>query len=566
MDEHVLGLKVVRIKEGYQDLLEINGDPSWTKKVWDIRRDLPSGTNTENGKTALLLTGIDSGTILTIAACIEGRPNDCISAWVFVPSRIEVTGKQLVEIIDETKEELVANVRDDIRLHQIFERAYSVSDAVKSTVVCSGNQLAYRRYGRGCGYELYELLNNPDQSEYRKYKGVFLIDSASGIIYNGQDLSSFPLKEFVKVNPVADIHGFKASIEGHPLTRAIFLPEGDHVTVTWQRAGYEKKEKNWIVSKNEPVPTVCDSDYFVLVPYNRFVVKDHGTGQLLHDYSIRINDKRLQEWQPMPVHESIVTNSDITVYADGYTDYRHSHDLNQEKIPIYLSKKKYSKDYHVPLSFDKNHYGTLHVETETRFSRSISPVRGYVQDPYNEGYLIYKPFGKRPKRMIVVFFVIAILLGFILGSIVAGSDKKKPISNPPSSLTPKTSSSPSKEADRVMDITKAIEYLDQNKTWNRDSMEAFPVLQGLWDAMNDRDFDKVLDKADSLKMSSSFQKLVEAIQNNREKEFGRYTQDGDISISVERYIKSLNNAKFPQKQVHEPSEKKGKTDDDQSKY
>ena len=56
MDASVLGLKIVRIKEGYQDLLEINGDPSWTKKVWDIRRDLPAGTNTEEGKTVLLLS------------------------------------------------------------------------------------------------------------------------------------------------------------------------------------------------------------------------------------------------------------------------------------------------------------------------------------------------------------------------------------------------------------------------------------------------------------------------------------------------------------------------------
>lgn len=45
MDNNKLGLKIVRINQGYTDLFEINGDQVWTKNVWDIRKDLENIDN-----------------------------------------------------------------------------------------------------------------------------------------------------------------------------------------------------------------------------------------------------------------------------------------------------------------------------------------------------------------------------------------------------------------------------------------------------------------------------------------------------------------------------------------
>ena len=91
MDNNKLGLKIVRINQGYTDLLEINGDQIWTKNVWDIRKDLENIDNLDGSSAVLMLTSIDTGHILTVASLIEGRITDCISAWMYVPASINIS-------------------------------------------------------------------------------------------------------------------------------------------------------------------------------------------------------------------------------------------------------------------------------------------------------------------------------------------------------------------------------------------------------------------------------------------------------------------------------------------
>ena len=116
MDNNKLGLKIVRINQGYTDLFEINGDQVWTKNVWDIRKDLENIDNLDGSSAVLMLTSVDTGHILTVASLIEGRITDCISAWIYVPASINIAGKELVEIVDAVKKEILANERNDERL------------------------------------------------------------------------------------------------------------------------------------------------------------------------------------------------------------------------------------------------------------------------------------------------------------------------------------------------------------------------------------------------------------------------------------------------------------------
>ena len=560
MEASVLGLKIARIKEGYQDLLEINGDASWTKKVWDIRRDLPTGTNTEEGKTVLLLSGVESGTILTIAACIEGRQNDCISAWLYVPSIAEVTGKQLVEIIDETKKELVANERNDIKLRQLFEKNYPVCDATRTSIVSSGEQYAFRKYGRGSGYELYELLNNPDQADYRPFKGVFLIDSTSGITCEGTDLTTRPLRAFVKIKPVTYIHGFKAFIGDTPIDKSIFLPEGDDVVITWKRSGYKSIEKKWVVREGQPVPGISEPDYKVLVPYDRFIVKDQNTGESIKHYTVKVNNTVILEGYQLPVSEAVVGTCPVTVEANGYSAKSKVCNLNSERIYFALEKEKLSYDFKIELQHDDNRYADLHVETNVKLNGK-SPIAGYVRDRRNGDYLNYHPYGNKQKLFAMIVLLATLLLGVVGGILLSNAINKKS-KGPEISTTYGTVGEPSNPNTKTDDsmnasveIKSVISYLDSHEKWNRTEMENFKVIQGLWDALNERRFDDILNHEHEKELEGSykFRELVEAIKDNKHKSFAqnfnKEASDYDITIGSKdtprSYIKKLYDANEP---------------------
>lgn len=548
MDTSVLGLKIVRIQEGYQDLLEINGDSSWTKKVWDIRRDLPTGTNTDGCKTVLLLSGVESGFILTIAACLEGRKNDCISAWIFVPSNLEISGKQLAEVIDGTSKELMVNERNNEKLQQIFDKRYPVSKASRSSIISSGAQFAYRKYGTGCGYTLQELLANPDQTYYRQYKGVFLIDNSSGISPTGADLSNQKLKELVRIEPIAPVHGFQLSINSRSLTDPIFLPEGDEVIVIWKRNGFRTIKKRWIVHRGETVPVPSEPDYMVIVPFEVFLVKDKKTGKPIQDYSIRINNLYLTEGSSLAVHESSVRNCPACIDAPGYSSSSKVFDLTQNQIVVNLEKEKHTYDFKIELLYEDNRYADLHLETDVKLN-GRSPIAGYRRD---DKYLYYNSFGKREKLLAVLVLLVTLFLGLVGGILLPDpfNKKSKDIENTTKiEATGKDSEQhPEAKGNRNSnpEIDSVISYLDSHEKWNRTEMEKFEVIKGLWDALNERRFDDILKYKQQLQRSKKFMALVAAIDDNKHKKFQfDFTKDNDITIGTKEkgYIKKLYDAK-----------------------
>ena len=76
----------------------------------------------DGSSAVLMLTSVDTGHILTVASLIEGRITDCISAWIYVPASIIIAGKELVEIVDAVKKEILANERNDERLTQLLSK------------------------------------------------------------------------------------------------------------------------------------------------------------------------------------------------------------------------------------------------------------------------------------------------------------------------------------------------------------------------------------------------------------------------------------------------------------
>lgn len=296
MKNNKLGLKIVRINEGYADLQGLNAEQSWTQNIWDIRKALGNIENLNASSAVLMLTCIETGHIITVASFIDGRINDCISGWIYIPSTIKIPGKELVDVIETIKKKILTNGSNDEEITKLFSKEYSLEPVKKITIKSSGDKFAYRYYGQGEKYTLSELLDDLFQSYYNNYKGIFLIDhSTQQKCLSGDNLSNQKVNSMVLVKAPDKVESFVPYIGGQPFEEDIYAIEGDTINVEWKRPNYRTIIKPIIVRRegsNILYPQV--NEHEVEIPFTAIRVYD-DKGRLINneDYSIQINGKKL---------------------------------------------------------------------------------------------------------------------------------------------------------------------------------------------------------------------------------------------------------------------------------
>lgn len=155
---------------------------------------------------------------------------------------------------------------------------------------------------------------------------------------------------------------------------------------------------------------------------------------------------------------------------------------------------------------------------------------------------------------------VAILLGFLLGIIVGDRDRRKPKQEPltvdtlavglPAADTlqidttaveivpeePDTPAEPEAYQPTKKEIAAGVEYLAKHNRWNRDEMEKYPALQGLWDAVNTYNLDEIKRYNDYLS-STPLITIVEGLEASPK--HGYYASRNDHVITLSTYIKRL---------------------------
>lgn len=552
MDNNKLGLKIVRINQGYTDLLEINGDQIWTKNVWDIRKDLENIDNLDGSSAVLMLTSIDTGHILTVASLIEGRITDCISAWMYVPASINISGKELVEIVDAVKKEVLANERNDEKLSQLFSKIYESAPAAKITSKSAGEKCAFRYYGQGAKYTLSELLNDICQSYYKNYKSVFLLDNSTKLrCISGDNLSDQKVYSMIVVKSPGNIDAFVPHIGKHVFSNDIYAIEGDEIIVEWKQKGFKTISKTIKVAKGVECPIPVRGEYMMIVEYDAIQVRDESSGEFIKDYSLSINHYNIPVGQKVAISIDMIAQSKVNIYANGYEEWSKVYDLRRQHV-IYMKKKRFAYSF---VLLSKNHK-EIHIEYPTKGLLEECPIEGYRPykgklDPYKDNWLEYKPFTKAIKITLSIIFAVVLLIGGIVGWYLTDcwykkdiSDYKKQISTLTYDLNNTQKNKPAEQRQESQqpeppNWEQVVEYLDKNTKWERSAMEQFVAIQGLWDALNYREFENILQYEKDLEKSKNFAKLVKAIKNNK-KTFSRaYCDEGDTEITISTYISKL---------------------------
>ena len=585
-----LGLVVENTYKGLDTLMTLNTDQRWEKYLGEIAEIREIDKGDKKNWSIKVLQRIECGIILRTICPNSGR-NAYTSASIFVPWDICVSGQELSDIIIQTEDELWQWKKESSpeKLRALFNRQYKAVDLLESSVQTAADGIAYRYYGEY--YSLTELLEDPYQSYYNAYEYVFLIDKESGISCKiGDDLTRKELKKSVIVNPPQKDHGFEPYIEDCRFTKSIRVTVGYLLTVLWKRDGYKTISKEIIIKvAGNDIPVPQPNEYEVQRrPYSVIHVYDQSGNQIdAACYKLIINGKSIHPDESVFVSESDLDNIRVIVEPEDSEMYKPQEttiDLRDDKRKkIYLDKVRHEYTFMLPLA--EGGYEKITCSSEKKLK--ACPFKGFK---LKNGRIPAKGVVNRlecviwtKKRIIaiLIYSVILLSLGICAGWYVAGylNDDKGADYKENNQLgtyvtdnvkKPKSENEVRKTEDNWTDI---INYLDGNNVWNKDEMDKFPEIKGLWDALNERRFDDILEYEDRLEKSQAFNDIVYAIRKNRHKQFiGTFNErpdDYDITIRQEGnkkgYIKALedalNSSADDKKEQNVPNNKKVPTEE-----
>ncbi len=569
-----LGLKITRVSQGRTVLLTVN-DGEWAKAVVDIR-DVLNLYEPASDKFAMFMSFGVGGTYITLARFITGRDLDYIDGWVFVPNTVDIDGKTLVGILDMVMEELLKTQIDGSILKRIFEHSYPEVMSVPFEPSATENVYAVRDLDKN---RLEDIIGRDRyQSYYSGYKKIFLCGQSTLGIAPGNkvtDISSKTLFRSVLVSP-PDMskldHGVTVSIAGRNalFTSPVRWNVGEKMSLVFERHGFDPIEHTCLIDEQTQacsLPPVMDWRYWV----NRdrfYVYALHSGEDLSSSAAITVNGKVLS--LPIELTEREAKNAKIRIEARGFLPFELERNLLHDGVvECGMNREAREQRWTVELANGKDAEMTL-VSKDLDISSDSCPLRGYSIN--EKGKLGYN--GAFKERAIGFAIASSLALIVLCVSAVCSWTAANTLSftsefpflkaesrnaqqiNASQNYVPEpddgAQAAPSPTADNEevepqqsdsgvnpveAQRLAAIEYLDGNDVWHKDSLESYPVLQGLFDEMNTYNFSAIIDRSVNLGDSEKFNEILEALPLTGGR--NTFNRDGDLEITLARYIEKL---------------------------
>ena len=243
-----------------------------------------------------------------------------------------------------------------------------------------------------------------------------------------------------------------------------------------------------------------------------------------------------------------------------------------------IPQRKKVYHFQVPtISAEMGSMITFEITTNSPITQS--PIEGYeATGDINEGNgrinnLIFKGDTSNKNLITKIIYGVA---GLIIGALVtllftcSGGDKagatandsiaaEQPVSDAtyssadqgesasattaPTATTSQTEATPAATNPQVS-LAEAINYLDNNKTWDKAEMDKFPDLKGLYDDMNNINRQRLVDVwGPKLKESRTFTSLIvhhSKLSMKKKERRNPYNKEGDTRINVQSYLNTID--------------------------
>jgi hypothetical protein len=582
-----LGLVIKITNGGESEGFSINKNDSWAHYATDARSAIKELSNFDaSEKTVYLLKFL--GTLGYLLCVIKarpegsGRPNDNTAAWVHVPSNVRISSEETINILKNVEQAISEKKKtNEAQLIDLFNREYETDDVLISAVgtIASKQDSSYGiRYYNG-DFLLNELLGPyVAQQEYGKYKGIILIDQKQGILHNSNTELIFEPKKILRFNPVETIDGFTAYFKSQtqfvPFSKSIEVPDGTSLSLFWRRKNYAIIQKTFIAKGGPTLPNdalIRPVDYKVLIPKNIFFVTDNNNIPI-KEFDVSINFQWM-EGEFMEISEaSYQQGLTITVKSKGYSDWQkyNFHLQLDRQQPIMLVKRMYHYEFSIPVyDGDKDTKNDAILTVETHRKISSSPIKGYTTygDRIQEGEghvnrLFVDDRWLSKIKYMAYGFASCVLVLLLYAGCSALENYEFQLDWPPFKKVSQQHTEKWNNNDNSQDevgtdnvpvdsLSLAINYLDRNEVWNKDSLEAYPATKGLFDYLNDFDVSNVTSKFETqLSGSTKLEQVKNALIDNSDKRYnprigkdandGKYNPANDKKISVPNYIDWLS--------------------------
>ena len=570
-----IGFRIYRFKEGPSVGLTVN-EGDWTKKVVDIRDILKLYNSEDESKFAMFMSFSENGAYITIARSISGRGGDNTAAWIYIPNNIEVTGSDIIPIIDVVKEELSASKSNVERLSQIFTKEYRMMEAADYMPSSVEKVFAKRNIGF---YPLKDIIGEQRyQPIYSNYHVILLNDNDSMEIAdkNLDDLTSEKLVEtFVFCPPVKQDIPKGVTVHfntpGYPLfNKPVRVYKSSRINLVFKRTGFEDIPYMDSVEENDQLCGVPSFEWKIAIVKGLFNVRAAHDREkdINNDARIYVNGTELGWNRAIQLSEREATHAIVSISVNGYETYDREINLLNVRIPITVDLHRAERAQTWKIEMSNGEYAEMTLKSKYLPQRySGSPLKGYSIGE-RDNCLEYTNFGVLKQR--AIGFITAIVAGLIVCLCVALYDwydchtftwqlgwpplKTAKISNTTyysstdDNLTNTAETSQISEENpvatdsKVTTVEDAIAYLDNEAgVWQRDSLIKYPELEGLFEELNSYEFSKILDRESTLSASKNFKKICNAIRLNQGKPFnGTFCGEGDYSITISNYKKKLD--------------------------
>ncbi|KAA6345150.1 hypothetical protein EZS27_007264 [termite gut metagenome] len=557
----MINVKIKKYSGGEHEIYT-SSHGEWERFISDLREPLQmltSNPSLKDDKYFLALITDELGYYVGVLKPLRGaqRPDDHLAGWLFFANNLQISGEELKSKILLFQKELDKEVCDTNILESICNRRNISEKKYPDTLPQKNHinkQYAFRLYGQGTQYNLEETLNCLNQHYYQEYTAIFLLENKPELRIQGMtNLTDKKFEEYLILSFLPEIpSNCSVYINNIEIGRnkPFSLTKGNSLSIKVKKRGFE----DILLEYNSNNQTKDSQILLLPLSWKRRISDDED----ISNAQVILKNRKLTSNGELFLEDDLRNPNQncIHITASGYEERDVSFDVdslskeNPEKIKLEREEKGYK--LYIPLrGCDK----CLNCNIISRNEKlKESPIKGYnlldrVGVGKNEFQLHYAPFYPLKKLSGKIILIVSIIL-LLLAGYLGGNWMRNTFFSSDNNLNNKLNQGkePITESPKIPEY---VNYLKANAKWNKQKMGTYSEIEDLWDDLNNRDFDKILEQW-NVKLSKSniplWNQLIKKIEELKESEPDKYkkfqgkvynsdTNDHDITISA--YLTNL---------------------------